>query len=308
MDRLSLFRMNLFSNDLGINDAIPTEFYANKKTKRRSWTFKSDDNILHELYLRELPLGQGGLGAQSWDAAVILTKWLASHASHFKNKVTLELGAGCALPSIFISRYTKHSIATEYMSTLVANEEYGAFINSNDDEDDTDAVKSLKTNSKSSFRASFLDWSDISAESPEFNEDDEKLLPPLQFNDETQTLLQERFFMPHDQMVDLLQLNDTSVEMVGLGSELIYSPRNVEPLFDTLSKFLSNKNNVFYHILSENRDNFVDLHKKLTDAGFLVKRNSVPDSLLLGLKSVQRDEKYLFFTYYSGGSPLFAGE
>jgi len=64
-----------------------------------------------------------------WEAALILARWIALNADVFKNKVVLELGAGCGLPSFVSSVIAKKVICTDYLPMVLDNLEYNVELN-----------------------------------------------------------------------------------------------------------------------------------------------------------------------------------
>jgi len=120
------------------------------------------------VHLRELTIGQAGLGCACWDGAIVLARWITSHASAVRGLVGMEVGAGVGLPGIVAARYAHRLVLSDYMSEVVHNLAYNITLNSNvsldtEDDDERDQVeldrrRALRQNVKDSARVAILDW------------------------------------------------------------------------------------------------------------------------------------------------------
>jgi len=169
-----------------------------------------------QIYIREVPILEGGLGCALWDGSIILASWIYDHPDLFVGKTVLELGSGCGLPGILVARYAKSTLLTDYIDQTIENLKYNVTINSNldcDEEEQESEIKYKQNIAKT--KVEHLDWDTIS-ETPEK--------------------------VPIGEKFDII-----------IGTELTYSQKSVNTLAIVVNKFL-NPNGIFYEVLSVDRD------------------------------------------------------
>jgi len=107
-------------------DGKPLGYDASKSSNliedyvRRAFVFVKEPTphgISHgpiSIHVREIPFSYGKLGGQIWYAAVAFGQYVALHASLFKGKKILELGAGLGLPGLVASKCGGHVTLSEF--------------------------------------------------------------------------------------------------------------------------------------------------------------------------------------------------
>jgi SAM-dependent methyltransferase len=92
--------------------------------------FDGDRRTVHEHYIREIPLANGGLGCALWDGGLVLARWIYGHGNYFSGKSVLELGCGVGLAGIMAAHWASKVVLTDYVESTVDNARYNARLNS----------------------------------------------------------------------------------------------------------------------------------------------------------------------------------
>lgn len=83
-----------------------------------------------EVDVRELEVGDGGLGWRVWVGALALAEWLAAHPTPLEGASVLELGSGLGLPGLVAAQLGAREVAlTDCLPALVANCAHNAELN-----------------------------------------------------------------------------------------------------------------------------------------------------------------------------------
>lgn len=215
------------------------------------------------IYIREVSLMYGGFGAAVWDAAIIFSRWINIHSDIFKGKIIHELGCGVGLPGIMAARYASSVCFSDYLPGVLENVQYNIDLNSNleyeSDEDLNEEEKTQKFNLKQKIK-----------------------------NSTSVMLLDWDHLDPHEKIVpaDII-----------IGSELIYSPKSVVGLVETLEKYLK-FDGIFYQILSTDRDGVPLLLDLLEKNGWKILIEDFTEEILAKkIDSKQRPEFYKLYTF-----------
>jgi predicted nicotinamide N-methyase len=103
------------------------------KNKRKTFGFGSYDKkskeYEEEIHIKELSIVDGGIGCATWDASIILSRWIRKNSGLFTDKRVIELGAGTGLPGIYASKFCKECILTDYLENVIENLSYNINLN-----------------------------------------------------------------------------------------------------------------------------------------------------------------------------------
>lgn len=231
-----------------------------------------------EVYVRELSIIDAGIGSGVWDASIIFARWIFENKDFFKgffssflffcfnfhefvlekDKVVIELGAGCGLPGILCARFAKQVFLTDYMEQLVENLEYNVKLNSNVEEEGEGEEKEMRGRVLERCKVLELDW------------EKEEKYPPF----------------------DVLPKAD-----IVIGSELTYSDLNIQSLVRVVERYL-HPSGVFYEVLSDDRDGVVEFLKRMEERGWRVEKRKVGERFYGNFNTKQRQETYHFYSFY----------
>lgn len=94
-----------------------------QKNKRKTFGFgtyikKERRWVGNEVHIRELSIGEAGLGCALWDASIILGRCLFAQRALLAGKKILEVGAGCGLPAIIAGMFAAESVGTDYIDKV----------------------------------------------------------------------------------------------------------------------------------------------------------------------------------------------
>eukprot|EP01028_Stygiella_incarcerata_P005456 TRINITY_DN2306_c0_g1_i1.p1 TRINITY_DN2306_c0_g1~~TRINITY_DN2306_c0_g1_i1.p1 ORF type:complete len:288 (+),score=72.49 TRINITY_DN2306_c0_g1_i1:47-865(+) len=230
--------------------------------KERRWT--------DEIHIRELSIIDGGIGCATWDAAVILSRWLMRFPEIVRGKRVLELGSGVGLPGIISARCgAQEVILTDYLDSLVENISYNIVVNGVVDEancvfeGDSEKIAeeaSWRKRISDVSKAKFLDWMDAgTSKAPDWGKFD-----------------------------------------VVMGSELTYTGDAdvIDGLVRCIETYLLNTSDgVFIEILSDDRDGVPVFREKMRAAGFVETFEQVPEEMTKNTKTGQLPETYKIYSY-----------
>ncbi len=96
-----------------------------QKNKRKTFGFgayikKERRWVGNEVHIRELSIGEAGLGCALWDASIILGRCLFAQRALLAGKKILEVGAGCGLPAIIAGMFAAEVVGTDYIDKVRA--------------------------------------------------------------------------------------------------------------------------------------------------------------------------------------------
>lgn len=223
------------------------------------------------MHIRELSLGEAGLGCALWDASIILSRSLFAQRALLRELHVLEVGAGCGLPAIVAGLFARRVVGTDYIAKTIENLAYNISVNANADDDDESpaeenaARRVMRANLQASTSAALLDW-DV---------DDE---------------------------ASVEQLGRASFDVI-MGTELIYTPNahHHESLKNVILRYLK-PDGVVWFAQSDNRLDMPTFVELMRQSDFEAHVVAVPDALLGAYQSRQVFETYKFYTFRRRGA------
>lgn len=250
------------------------------KTKRRTIGFGKEDvgrgEQEIEIYIKELSIIDGGIGAGVWEASIMLSKWILFNSALFGDLVCLELGSGCGLSGIIMGSVCKKCILTDYIDGLVKNMVYNVTLNSNVDEYEDFELKESETLRKrvemrkrirDSCVVKILDWYDVET-----------------------SLGKEKIEK---------EIGEEKFKLI-FGSELTYTnATKTGDIIVLLLDYLMAKDGCFVEILSDNREG-VDYFLQKCEGVFEYKI-FLPKKEFLYEKVIQRKETYKYYVFKRNG-------
>ncbi|CAL6009800.1 Methyltransferase [Hexamita inflata] len=271
-----------------------------QKIKRRvirlsdSYPIKKSGAAKQNIFIREIPICSGGVGAGLWEAGEMMSRWIYRNSDAIKANFTgcLELGSGVGLTGIVMSTFIPTTM-TDYKQALLQNLRYNIWSNSDcTDKDDLfntptefTYFKSHAELIKQNAQIAYIDWFDLN-----------QLNPPEEDFERAQLL-------PFNQSLNLINIISNKFNLI-IGSELNYCVETVDALVNTLEKYL-NENGVFWEIISLFRGVGPKLFMtKLKNNGFEVEAREAEEYMYNGIESCQRkrNETYMMWTIYKKGT------
>ncbi len=109
-----------------ITSELATSLQKNKRKTFGFGTFIKKERrwVGNEVHIRELSIGEAGLGCALWDASIILGRCLFAQRALLAGKKILEVGAGCGLPAIIAGMFAAESVGTDYIDKVCARARY----------------------------------------------------------------------------------------------------------------------------------------------------------------------------------------
>lgn len=215
-----------------------------------------------------------GIGCALWDAAIIMTRYIYEFGDLiFKDRKTMELGAGVALCGICAARFAPTCYITD-LPHLMDNMKFNLKANSYFDETDentkckSERIKTQKENMQKSGKVVELDWYKIYDEIPKAMEQIARgETPALEVPEKCEIII---------------------------GSELTYTgdEKTVEALMKVIDTFMDEKG-VFLEILSDDRDGvsyFVDQITNPERYNYVMKVFKVHNRYMGNFGTGQREE------------------
>jgi hypothetical protein len=93
-----------------------------QKNKRKTFGFgkyyKKDRRWDVEIHIRELSIGEAGLGCALWDASIVISRLLYAKRDILAGKKILEVGSGCGLPAILAGMFAREVVASDYIAKV----------------------------------------------------------------------------------------------------------------------------------------------------------------------------------------------
>eukprot|EP01038_Epipyxis_sp_PR26KG_P015858 gene15858-21491_t len=229
-------------------------------------------NVDYIVKIRELPITRAdnpfgtedrpeddttGLGV--WPAAIILSHWLLHLKNEFKNKVVLELGAGCGLPAITTALHCNPSTVylTDIHESTLQNAVFN--VNLNQRNDKTSQISNKNNDNKNVYLSTIYDYSS---------------------NEE---IINERTNIARQTNVEVLKVNwqDSSTfpplpADIILGSDLIYDS-SILSIFVPAVNLMLNPGGVLLYVAPDSgRDGMIDLIAALSEVNIICIEQSKP--------------------------------
>jgi predicted nicotinamide N-methyase len=283
------------------------------KTPRKTIGFGRYDKVEKEfddeIYIRELSICDGGIGAACWDAAIILARWIYSRPEVFAGQEVVELGAGVGLPGITAARSANRVWLTDYLPALLDILQYNIHINAaaedcdelSDDASLTPcqlARRAVKPNIRSAARVALLNWDSFYATQAETGVAAAAAEEDKAHMDEAG---HQASRLPSEGAIYLEEFPVGRQFPVLIGSELTYSPKSVVQLAAVVDALLA-PHGVMYEILSTDRDGVAMFCDEIARRGFSHASLPVPPSLLGRYGTKQRPESYRLWTFWRESS------
>jgi predicted nicotinamide N-methyase len=143
-------------NDEDISDMPPSSILEKMTIENEAKTV-----LIRELPIKNAdnPFGDSAIddttGLGIWSASLVMARWMASKSElgRFDNKTVLELGAGCAVPSIALALHSKPKAVyiTDFNPATIRNIQHNISIN---------AAKASYDDWDQRVKASSIDWGD----------------------------------------------------------------------------------------------------------------------------------------------------
>jgi len=271
----------------------------------------------------------GGVGAEAWDASIIMANWLTCNSSYLRGSTIHELGAGVGLPGLVAARYCRRSIISDYVPILIENLQYNIHLNGNRDlgqhpkkhwTADTEHIFTANTchTHESCNCQGYEDelWRTIQREEAQKQEEDgneEKTWRTPGFTVPTSDSVEKNrksmstnvshsaipYLLDWMEFKDLPEVEKDKLKAdIILGSEISYIQNRdtLESLLTVINETLS-PSGAAYFVQSVDRGTHDDLLAGMRDLGFTIDVVDVPAHILQYYSTGQLMEQYRYYSF-----------